>query len=106
MGTTLVAVEKVESMKLVVLAARSVRSAPSGLALVLFDNYANAGMIVGQYVLGIKVEPERFGYLYDPETRGGRAVVGGGEGLRLQGDDREKERASKDATAGGPPSTE
>lgn len=34
---------------------------PGGLAPafarspVLFDNYANAGMIVGQYVLGIKV---------------------------------------------------
>ena len=26
-------------------------------------------MIVGQYVLGIKVESEQFGYLYDSETR-------------------------------------
>ena len=71
---TLAAEEKVESMKLVVLAAPSIRekypegttvgvSSPSSLfslslflsLLVLFDNYANAGMIVGQYVLGIKV---------------------------------------------------
>lgn len=51
-----------ESMKLVVLAARSIRSGPRAwprLLLVLFDNYANARMIVGQYVLGIKVESER-----------------------------------------------
>lgn len=67
--TTLAAEEKVESMKLVVLAAPSIREkypegttvgvssplSPPPFSPVLFDNYANAGMIVGQYVLGIKV---------------------------------------------------
>lgn len=77
--TTLAAEEKVESMKLVVLAAQSIRSASRAprscfFSLVLFDNYANAGMIVGQYVLGIKVESEQFGYLYDSETRNGPSV--------------------------------
>lgn len=37
-------------------------------------------MIVGQYVLGIKVESERFGYLYDSEAQDEkrRVVVVGG----------------------------
>lgn len=54
--------KKLEGTKLGVLAAKeSIRHGPGGLAPafarspVLFDNYANAGMIVGQYVLEIKV---------------------------------------------------
>lgn len=51
--------KKFESSKLVIVAAKEgIRRAPRARATrntVLFDNYANARMIVGQYVLGIKV---------------------------------------------------
>lgn len=96
--TTLAAEEKVESMKLVVLAAQSIRSASRAprscfFSLILFDNYANAGMIVGQYVLGIKVESSNSVIFMILKRETDRAW-----GEKPEGDDRKKKGHPKRGT--------